>query len=65
MSDTSAVTTTHEETSMSETSTETTPRRTLKENLTETVDILKHSDISIPKAILIGIVALAAASIIL
>jgi len=41
------------------------PRRSLKENLQETVDILKHSDISLPKAILLAAVALAAAAIIL
>ncbi len=39
--------------------------RSLKENLQETVDILKHSDISVPKAILIAIVALAVVSFIL
>jgi hypothetical protein len=41
------------------------PRRSLKENLQETVDILKHSKISVPKAILLAVVALAAASVIL
>ena len=34
-------------------------RRSLKENLRETVDILKHSEIGVPKAILITIVVLA------
>ena len=44
---------------------ETNQRRSLKENLRETVDILKHSEIGVPKTILIAIVVLAAASIIL
>ncbi len=50
---------------MTETSHETTPRRSLKENLQETVDILRHSNISMPKAILLAIAAVAVASIIL
>jgi hypothetical protein len=50
---------------MSETTEETTPRRSLKENLQETVDIIKHSNLSAPKAILLAIAAVAVAAIIL
>ncbi len=46
---------------MSETPPET-QCRSLKENLQETVEILKHSQISVPKAILLAIVAVAAAA---
>jgi len=50
---------------MSETTEETTPRRSLKENLQETVDILRHTEISAPKAILFAIAAVAVAAVIL
>ena len=50
---------------MSDTHEAAAPRRSLKENLLETVDILKHSEITVPKALLIGVVALAAAVVIL
>ncbi len=43
----------------------TTPRRSLNENLQETVDILRHSNISLSKAILIAVVAVAAAAVVL
>lgn len=50
---------------MSETSKEATPCRSLKENLRETVEILRHSSISTPKAILLAIAAVAVAAIVL
>lgn len=50
---------------MTESTEVSTPRRSLKENLQETVDILRHSEISMPKAILLTIAAVAVAAVIL